>query len=72
MIGIASLLSFFIVFSIITQTNLLLLIALIFILSGVVGHARIYLKAHSLKEVIIGFSVGFISPLFLFYNSVYI
>ena len=38
-----------------------------FILSGIVGSARLYLKSHSNSQIYAGFAVGFIIPL-LIYN----
>ena len=38
-----------------------------FILSGIVGSARLYLKSHSDSQIYAGFAVGFIIPL-LIYN----
>ena len=38
-----------------------------FILSGIVGSARLYLKSHSNSQIYVGFAVGFIIPL-LIYN----
>ncbi len=38
-----------------------------FILSGIVGSARLYLKSHSNSQIYTGFAVGFIIPL-LIYN----
>tara|TARA_B100000809_G_scaffold237763_1_gene257899 strand:+ start:71920 stop:72537 length:618 start_codon:yes stop_codon:yes gene_type:complete len=66
MIGIGSLLAFLITYSLSQQTNILLIISFLSVLSGIIGHARLYLKAHSLKEVIAGFSIGFMSQIILF------
>ena len=38
-----------------------------FVLSGIVGSARLYLKSHSNSQIYAGFAVGFIIPL-LIYN----
>lgn len=72
MIGIGSLISFIITYSIHTQTNLLNFISFLSLIAGLIGHARLYLKSHVLKEVIIGFSIGFISNLAIFINTFYL
>jgi len=41
---------------------------LLFLLSGLIASARLHLKAHTEKEVYIGFFIGFISPIVLFYS----
>ena len=37
-----------------------------FILSGIVGSARLYLKSHSNSQIYAGFAVGFIIPLLIY------
>ena len=37
-----------------------------FILSGIVGSARLYLKSHSTSQIYAGFAVGFIIPLLIY------
>jgi len=59
LMSIASLLMFTINLSIHFEINIILLISLLVTLSGLIASARIYLKAHTKSEVIIGFIVGF-------------
>lgn len=66
LIGAGSLLGFVLIYSHLTQTNLLLLIAVICILTGLIAHARLYLKAHTLKEIVLGFCIGFIAQILAF------
>ena len=47
--------------------NLILVIIAALILSGILGSARLNLKAHSQKEVYLGFILGFVSPSIIFY-----
>lgn len=47
-----------------TQSYILLIIAII-ILAGLLGSARLHLKAHTVKEVYLGFFLGIISPIIL-------
>ena len=47
--------------------NLILVIIAALILSGILGSARLNLKAHTQKEVYLGFILGFVSPSIIFY-----
>lgn len=59
--AIGGLLGFTLFFSYTYQINLMVFLGLFFILGGVIGTARIKLKAHTLKEVLLGFSLGVIT-----------
>jgi membrane-associated phospholipid phosphatase len=37
------------------------------LLAGLVANARIYLKAHTPQEVYLGFFLGFVAPLSVYY-----
>ena len=65
MVGITALVGFCIAMSVYTQRNMLWEIALLFLLSGLVGSSRLYMKAHTPQELFAGFLVGFIPQLFL-------
>ena len=65
MVGVSSLVAFCIAMSVYTQRNLLLEISTLFFLNGLVGTSRLYMKAHTPKELLAGFFVGFIPQLFL-------
>lgn len=54
---------FFCVLTSIYNTNLNVLIITLILLSGIVASARLHLKAHSPKEVYLGFLIGFSSPI---------
>lgn len=47
-----------------TQSYLLLIIVLI-LLSGILGSARLHLKAHTIKEVYLGFFLGIATPIII-------
>jgi membrane-associated phospholipid phosphatase len=64
-VGIST--SFFIVLSIIYSNNFALVVIIHIILAGLVANARLYLKAHTPKEVYLGFFLGFVAPLGVFY-----
>lgn len=57
-LGIGGLIGFIIRLSVFYHHNFLLIIALLFILFGVIANARIKLKAHSFFEVMVGLIVG--------------
>lgn len=56
--GIGGLIGFLLFFSYHYKINLIQLIIVSFILSGVIASARLQLKAHNMPEVIIGFLLG--------------
>lgn len=57
-LGIGGLIGFVISLSIFYRQNFIWLIALLFVLFGIIANARIRLKAHSFVEVIIGLIIG--------------
>lgn len=63
LIGISSLLMFIINLSIHFEINLILAISILLLLTGSVATARLYLKAHTGTEVIMGLFIGLISQL---------
>ena len=64
-IGITT--GFFFTLTTLYNENLILLISSLLLLSGLMANARLHLKAHTEKEVYIGFFIGFVSPILLFY-----
>ena len=66
LLGMGSLLLFFIGLSIHFEINITLAIGLLTLLSGLVATSRLYLKAHTVPELLIGFIIGACSQLFLF------
>lgn len=63
LLSLGLLLGFFMVLSNVYSHSYILLIILIFILSGILGSARLHLKAHTTREIYIGFFIGLIAPL---------
>jgi len=70
-LGIGGILSFIIIMSFEYKLNYNLIIAILFLLSGLIAVSRLALKAHQPKEIYIGFLVGMISQLisYQFYHS---
>lgn len=62
--GLGSLLMFLICLSIHFEINITLAVSLLTLAIGLVTTSRLYLKAHSKPEVIIGFLIGLFSQLF--------
>lgn len=65
MVGISSLVAFCIAMSVYTQRNMLSEIAILLFLCGLVGSSRLYMKAHTISEIVVGFMVGFVPQLAL-------
>lgn len=65
MIGICSLTTFVIGLSIHDYSNWMLLIAGLLLMNGIVGSSRLHMKAHTGKELAIGFAIGLIPQLVL-------
>lgn len=64
--AISGLLGFLIYFSYFYKINLIILLAVLFALSGIIGSSRLKLKAHNLKEVSLGYVVGLGSQIIVF------
>lgn len=59
--------SFFLVLSITYSHNFAIVVIVNILLAGLVANARLYLKAHSPREVYVGFFFGFIAPFGVYY-----
>jgi len=66
LVGMSSLLLFLTGLSIHFEINITLTIGVLTILSGLAATSRLYLKAHTLPELLIGFIIGAFSQLSLF------
>jgi hypothetical protein len=66
LLGMGSILLFLIGLSIHFEINITIAIGVFTLFSGLVATSRLYLKAHSIPELIIGFIIGACSQLFLF------
>lgn len=58
---------FFLVLSTLHSQNFIIVIICALLLSGLLGSARLHLKAHTVTEVYLGYFLGFISPIMVFY-----
>ncbi|WP_272151607.1 hypothetical protein [Tenacibaculum aiptasiae] len=58
---------YFLLFQQIHSINILPLIIVFILLSGILAASRLHLKAHTSREVYIGFFIGLISPFLAFY-----
>ncbi len=58
---------FFMVLSSVYNQNLTILIIVLILLSGVLASARLHLEAHTNKEIYIGFFIGVLSNLGMYY-----
>ena len=67
MIALSALTFFVIALSISQQQNEVVLICSLFIISGLVATSRLEMKAHTLKELILGFAIGVIPQVALWY-----
>lgn len=67
MIGISALTVFIIGLSLKNEVNTVNLVAFFLILNGLVASSRLVMKAHTNKELLIGFLCGFLPQLGLFY-----
>lgn len=64
LMGLGSLFMFLTCLSIHFEINITIALSILILVTGVVTSARLYFKAHSLPEVLIGFFIGLISQLF--------
>lgn len=68
-LGIGGIIGFVIVMSYEYQLNFNILIACLFILSGLIALSRLKLKAHTPKEIYFGFLIGFITQIGIYIFS---
>jgi hypothetical protein len=67
MIGISAITFFIIGTSMHNQINIIYLIATTFFITGLIASSRLEMKAHSLKELIIGYCIGMLPQIVLWY-----
>ena len=68
MMGISGLAMFLIVLSITYQINITFALSVLILMIGLVGTSRLFLKAHTFLELIIGFFIGWIPQLLVMYD----
>lgn len=67
LVGISSLTFFAIGLSIDYQNNCLYLLAFLFIMNGVLASSRLEMKAHTMKELLLGYLIGALPQIGLYY-----
>lgn len=67
LLSMGSAVGYFIVFQLIYNTSVLPLIIILILLSGLLGASRLYLKAHTPKEVYLGFILGISCQIIAYY-----
>jgi hypothetical protein len=66
--GISGLVMFLIALSITYQVNITFALSVLILMIGLVGTSRLFLKAHTFAELIIGFFIGWIPQLLVMYD----
>ena len=67
LLSMGSAIGFFVIFQQIHHTNILPVVIVLILLSGILGCSRLSLKAHTPKEVYTGFFIGFFSQFMVYY-----
>ena len=67
LLGTSTLMIFTIELSLHNQANMLFIIVPLIVINGLVASSRLEMKAHSIKEVLIGFIIGILPQIALFY-----
>ncbi|NLP57718.1 hypothetical protein [Lutibacter sp. B1] len=69
--AISGLIGFLICFSHYYKINLIIILAVLFIIGGVISSTRLKLKAHQLNEISLGFIFGLVSQFIVYYIYIY-
>ena len=67
LLSIGAAIGFFLLFQQLQSINILPIVTLLILLSGLLASSRLYLKAHTTREVYIGFFIGISSPFLAYY-----
>ncbi|MGY0425459.1 MAG: hypothetical protein ACWIPI_01335, partial [Polaribacter sp.] len=67
LLSLGALSGFFIVMSFLYTQNFYLIIIINILLAGLLATARLHLKAHTQREVYLGFFIGFLAPFCVFF-----
>ena len=70
LVSMGSMLGFFLIMTNFNNLPLLPIIIVLVILSGILASSRLYLKAHTPLEILIGFSLGIVCQFVLFFSEV--
>lgn len=66
LVSMGNMLGFFLIMTNVNNLSISFIIILLIFLSGILASSRLYLKAHTPIELLIGFFLGFISQFLLF------
>jgi hypothetical protein len=70
--AIGGLTGFVIVFSHFYRINMVFILSFLFLLGGIIGGARLRLKAHVLPEVFVGYVFGIVSQVIVYFIYLYV
>lgn len=70
--AVGGLIGFLIYFSYYYKINLIILLSVFFLISGLIASSRLRLKAHSTREVFLGFIIGILSQFIVYFIYGYI
>ncbi len=71
LIGISGLLALIFLYSIVYYANLLYVLVILALITGIVAFARLKLNAHNPKQVYLGFLLGFVGMIIIVYLSMF-
>jgi len=69
-LGISGLIGFISIISYEYKINLLVLLILLFLNFGIIATSRLKLQAHKMSEVLIGFIIGLLSQLIIYFSNI--
>ena len=69
-LGISGLIGFIMMISYEYKLNLLVLLILLFLLFGIIATSRLKLQAHKMSEVLLGFFIGLLSQLIIYFSHI--
>ena len=69
-LGVSGLIGFIIMISYEYKLNLLVLLISLFLLFGVIATSRLKLQAHKMSEVLLGFFIGLLSQLIIYFSHI--
>lgn len=70
-LGISGLIGFISIISYEYKINLLVLLIILFLIFGIIATARLKLQAHKTSEVLIGFTIGLLSQLIIYFSYIF-
>jgi len=70
-LGISGLIGFISIISYEYKINLLVLLIILFLIFGIIATSRLKLQAHKTSEVLIGFTIGLLSQLIIYFSYIF-